>query len=53
MITYKKHAKDWQRPLKNTEVACYYSHWIVDATDCGFGSNIIDGILDSIISTLV
>jgi GR25 family glycosyltransferase involved in LPS biosynthesis len=26
MITYKKHAKDWQRPLKNTEVACYYSH---------------------------
>ena len=25
-ITYKKHAKDWQRPLKNTEVACYYSH---------------------------
>jgi glycosyl transferase family 25 len=23
---YKKHAKDWQRPLKNTEVACYYSH---------------------------
>ena len=24
--TYKKHAKDWQRPLKNTEVACYYSH---------------------------
>ena len=23
---YKKHAKDWQRPLKQTEVACYYSH---------------------------
>jgi len=25
-IIYKKHAKDWQRPLKQTEVACYYSH---------------------------
>ena len=25
-VTYKKHAKDWQRPLRNTEVACYYSH---------------------------
>jgi len=24
--TYKKHYFDWQRPLKNTEVACYYSH---------------------------
>ncbi len=24
--TYKKHAKDWQRPLKKTEIACYYSH---------------------------
>jgi glycosyl transferase family 25 len=23
---YKKHAKDWQRPLKKTEVACYFSH---------------------------
>ncbi len=23
---YKKHAKDWQRSLRNTEVACYYSH---------------------------
>jgi glycosyl transferase, family 25 len=24
--TYAKHNKDWQRPLKNTEVACYFSH---------------------------
>jgi len=24
--TYKKHSRDWQRPLKKTEVACYYSH---------------------------
>jgi len=24
--TYKKHAKDWQRPLQKTEVACYFSH---------------------------
>lgn len=24
--TYKQHYQDWQRPLKNTEVACYYSH---------------------------
>jgi len=24
--TYKKHYQDWQRPLKKTEVACYYSH---------------------------
>jgi glycosyl transferase family 25 len=24
--TYKKHDHDWQRPLKKTEVACYYSH---------------------------
>ena len=24
--TYKQHYKDWQRPLKKTEVACYYSH---------------------------
>jgi glycosyl transferase family 25 len=24
--TYKKHYQDWQRPLKTTEVACYYSH---------------------------
>ena len=24
--TYKRHYFDWQRPLKNTEVACYYSH---------------------------
>ncbi len=24
--TYKNHYYDWQRPLKNTEVACYYSH---------------------------
>jgi len=24
--TYKKHYFDWQRPLRNTEVACYYSH---------------------------
>lgn len=23
---YKKHYYDWQRPLRNTEVACYYSH---------------------------
>ena len=23
---YKQHYKDWQRPLKTTEVACYYSH---------------------------
>ena len=23
---YKRHYFDWQRPLKNTEVACYYSH---------------------------
>ena len=24
--TYAKHYKDWQRPLRNTEVACYFSH---------------------------
>ncbi len=24
--TYKKHYSDWQRPLKNTEIACFYSH---------------------------
>ena len=24
--TYKKHYFDWQRPLLNTEVACYFSH---------------------------
>ena len=24
--TYAKHFHDWQRPLRNTEVACYYSH---------------------------
>ena len=24
--TYTKHYKDWQRPLWNTEVACYFSH---------------------------
>jgi len=24
--TYKKHYFDWQRPLRRTEVACYYSH---------------------------
>jgi len=24
--TYKKHYYDWQRPLKKTEVACYFSH---------------------------
>jgi len=24
--TYKQHYRDWQRPLKETEVACYYSH---------------------------
>jgi len=24
--TYKQHYQDWQRPLKKTEVACYYSH---------------------------
>ncbi len=24
--TYKKHYYDWQRPLLNTEVACYFSH---------------------------
>ena len=23
---YKQHYQDWQRPLKKTEVACYYSH---------------------------
>ena len=23
---YKKHYFDWQRPLRNTEVACYFSH---------------------------
>ncbi|MDC0390533.1 glycosyltransferase family 25 protein [Candidatus Thioglobus sp.] len=23
---YKQHYHDWQRPLKETEVACYYSH---------------------------
>jgi len=23
---YKQHYQDWQRPLKTTEVACYYSH---------------------------
>jgi len=30
-VTYKKHYFDWQRPLRKTEVACYYSHrsaWI-------------------------
>ena len=24
--TYKKHYYDWQRPLRNTEIACYFSH---------------------------
>jgi len=24
--SYKKHYYDWQRPLRKTEVACYYSH---------------------------
>lgn len=24
--TYQKHANDWQRPLRKSEVACYYSH---------------------------
>jgi len=24
--TYAKHYYDWQRPLRNTEVACYFSH---------------------------
>lgn len=24
--TFKKHYFDWQRPLRKTEVACYYSH---------------------------
>ena len=24
--TYQKHYQDWQRPMKPTEVACYYSH---------------------------
>lgn len=24
--TYQQHYHDWQRPLKKTEVACYYSH---------------------------
>lgn len=24
--TYQEHYKDWQRPMKPTEVACYYSH---------------------------
>lgn len=24
--TYKKHYFDWQRPLRKTEIACYYSH---------------------------
>ena len=24
--TYKQHYFDWQRPLRKTEVACYYSH---------------------------
>jgi len=24
--TYEKHYFDWQRPLRKTEVACYYSH---------------------------
>jgi len=24
--TFKQHYRDWQRPLKKTEVACYYSH---------------------------
>lgn len=24
--TYEKHKYDWQRPLRNVEVACYYSH---------------------------
>ena len=23
---YVKHHHDWQRPLRNTEVACYFSH---------------------------
>jgi hypothetical protein len=40
MITYKKHAKDWQRPLKNTEVACsaipfFCSHWSSFLAPCG------------------
>ena len=25
-VTYKKHYFDWQRPLKKTEIACYFSH---------------------------
>ncbi len=25
-ITYEKHYHDWQRPLRKTEVACYFSH---------------------------
>jgi len=24
--TFAKHYQDWQRPLRNTEVACYFSH---------------------------
>ena len=24
--TYKKHYYDWQRPLRKTEIACYFSH---------------------------
>lgn len=24
--TYEKHKNDWQRPLRNAEVACYFSH---------------------------
>jgi len=24
--TYQKHSLDWQRPLRKTEVACYFSH---------------------------
>jgi glycosyl transferase family 25 len=24
--TYRKHSHDWQRPLREVEVACYYSH---------------------------
>jgi len=27
--TYKKHKNDWQRPLRDVEVACYYSHQIL------------------------
>lgn len=24
--TYEQHKNDWQRPLRNVEIACYYSH---------------------------